>query len=99
MPQLNPPVIFTLVGRPPYVSLSIHGVQADGTPLESTVFDGNNHRQVSGSYDSASGVIKFNDAEFPGLILTTTFFRGNAIAFPDGTVQAFVGSWTDQEIM
>ena|ERR1700730_1780688 len=98
MPRLDTPIIFEVVGRPPYVSLWIDGVQADGTLLQTSLSDGTNDRQVSGTYDAVAGVIKFNDAEFPGLILTTTFFTANAIPLADGTVQSFVGSWTDQEI-
>jgi hypothetical protein len=97
MPVINAPITFDMVGRAPYTSLYIDAVQADGTLVQTTLFDGNNDRSIIGSYDSSTGVIRFNDAEFPGLILTTTFYTGNAIPQADGTVQSFVGSWTDQE--
>ena len=65
MPYLKTPMTFKLLGRSPYISLWLGLLAPDGTLQQSSVSDGQNEYPISGSYDAAAGVIKFNDAKFP----------------------------------
>jgi hypothetical protein len=104
MPKLNAPLGFLFFGHSvpnnqplPYTNLYIANIENDGS-MDGELSDNlGNVIEIGGSYNETTGVINFNNAAVAGLILSTTFFTGTALANPDGTVAALFGTWTLQD--
>lgn len=87
---------YDFYGRP-YKQLIIVLVSANGSLDAAFVDNEGKQIAITGTYDQASNQLKFNDAQFPGEILFTTFFTGKAFVF-GGQILALAGTWTEQSL-
>jgi hypothetical protein len=71
-----------------------------GALIDANLSNGKESRPIHGTYNAATNQLLFNDAQFPGEILFTTFYTGYAILADNevGGILGLAATWQQQKL-